>query len=138
MCFEVPYATATPIPQTYFFKPNKCQAMIGKTNKTPRVGERCLYLQSDLATNCTSKSKSLYACIEEGGLILRESERPGLLRRVSMYTSNMPQTDAKSFSRSAFLQQRQLSFCHCFELCCNTIYCLAPMFRKIDISVFAQ
>lgn len=26
MCFEVSCATGTPIPQTHFFKPNKCQA----------------------------------------------------------------------------------------------------------------
>lgn len=50
--------------------------------------ERCLYLQSDLATSCTSKSKSFFACIGEGGLILTESERAGLLRRkrVPVYT----------------------------------------------------
>lgn len=57
-------------------------------------GERSLYLQPDLATNYTSKSKSFYVCMGESRPILTESERAGLLtrKRVSMSTSNMPET----------------------------------------------
>lgn len=84
---------------TYFFKPNKCQAMIGKTNKTSRVGERWLYLQSHFATNCTFKYKSFYACIRASRLVLIECGRAALLRRkwVSTCTANMPETNAKIF-----------------------------------------
>ena len=133
---------------TYLFKPHKCQAVIGKTNRPQEcvyenlfLGERCLYLQSDVATNRTSKSQSFYACTGASGLILTESERAGMLRRkrVSVYTSNTPETSAKSFSWSASSQRRQqLSFCCCSELCWNTIYWLAPTFRKIDVSLFTQ